>query len=115
MQGISQQYLEAAEIDGANFWQQLFYIRLPLLAPTSLFLFVTTAVSSMKVFQAVDVLTQGGPYGSTNVLVYYIYEMAFVNNRLDRAAAMGVVFFAILLLFTVLTMRWSDKKVNYDA
>lgn len=114
-QGISEQYIEAAKIDGANFWQQLFYIKLPLLAPTTLFLFVTTAVSSMKVFQAVDVLTQGGPYGSTNVLVYYIYDMAFLNNRLDRAAAMGVIFFVILLIFTVLTMKWSDKKVNYDA
>ena len=115
MKGISEQYLEAAKIDGANAWQQLIHIRLPLLAPTTLFLFVTTAVSSMKVFQAVDVLTQGGPYGATNVLVYNIYEMAFVNNRLDRAAAMGVVFFVILLLFTVITMKWSNNKVNYDA
>ena len=72
MKGISEEYLEAAAIDGAGGLQKLRYIKIPLLAPTTLFLGVTTVVSSMKVFQAVDVLTGGGPYGSTDVLVYYI-------------------------------------------
>lgn len=115
MKGISPQYLEAASIDGANSFQQLIHIKLPLLAPTTLFLVVTTVTSSMKVFQAVDVLTQGGPYKSTMVLVYQIYRLAFIDHRLDRAAAMGCVFFVILILFTALTMKWSNKKVSYDA
>lgn len=115
MKGISEQYLEAASIDGANSLQKLIKIKLPLLAPTTLFLLVTTVVSSMKVFQAVDILTNGGPYRSTNVLVYHIYKLAFVDHRLDRAAAVGCVFFVILLVFTAATMKWSNNKVNYDA
>jgi len=115
IKGISGQYLEAASIDGANGFQQLIHIKLPLLAPTTLFLVVTTVVSSMKVFQAVDILTLGGPYESTMVLVYQIYQLAFSDHRLDRAAAVGCVFFVILLVFTAITMKWSNNKVNYDA
>lgn len=115
MKGINGEYLEAASIDGANGLQKLIFIKIPLLAPTTLFLGVTTVVSSMKVFQAVDILTGGGPYGSTDVLVYYIYELAFVNFRIDRAATVGVMFFGALMLFTAVTMKWSNNKVNYDA
>lgn len=115
IKGISVQYLEAASIDGANSVQQFWYIKFPLLAPTTLFLVVTTVTSSMKVFQAVDILTLGGPYKSTMVLVYQIYDLAFVDHRLDRAAAVGCVFFVLLLIFTAITMKWSNRKVNYDA
>lgn len=115
IKGISGQYLEAASIDGANGLQQFIHIKLPLLAPTTLFLVVTTVTSSMKVFQAVDILTLGGPYKSTMVLVYQIYNLAFVDHRLDRAAAVGCVFFVLLLIFTAVTMKWSNRKVSYDA
>ena len=115
LKGISAQYLEAAEVDGASGWQKLWRIKLPLLAPTTLFLTVTTVVSSMKVFQAVDILTQGGPYKSTLVMVYHIYKLAFEDHRLDRASAEGFIFFLILLLFTAVTMKWSNRNVNYDA
>ena len=69
----------------------------------------------MKVFQAVDILTLGGPYKSTMVLVYQIYNLAFIDHRLDRAAAVGCVFFVLLLVFTAITMKWSNSKVSYDA
>ena len=115
IKGISEQYLEAAEVDGANGWQKLIRIKLPLLAPTTLFLTVTTIVSSMKVFQQVDILTQGGPYKTTMVMVYQIYKLAFEDHRLDRASAEGFIFFLILLLFTAVTMRWSNRNVSYDA
>lgn len=62
MIGISKDYYEASSLDGATGVQQFFKITLPLLSPTTLFLFVTTFLSSMKVFQSVDILTQGGPY-----------------------------------------------------
>ena len=115
IKGISEQYLEAAEVDGAYGWQKLLHIKLPLLAPTTLFLTVTTVVSSMKVFQAVDILTQGGPYKTTMVMVYQIYKLAFDDHRLDRASAEGFVFFLILLIFTAITMKWSNRNVSYDA
>ena len=115
MRSISPQYYEAAKLDGANAWQRFRFITVPLISPTTLFLFVTTFISSMKVFQSVDVMTNGGPYESTNVMVYWIYELAFVQFRVDRAAAVACVFFIILLLFTALTMKVSNKNVYYES
>ncbi len=115
MKGISQDYYEAASLDGAGRFQLWRYITVPLLAPTTLFIFVTTFLGAMNVFQTVDVMTEGGPYGTTEVIVYWIYDLAFKDYRVDRAACASIVFFVILMIFTVLTMRWSKCKVNYDA
>ena len=115
MMGISQEYYEAASLDGANGVQKFFRITLPLLSPTTLFLLVTTFLSSMKVFQSVDILTSGGPARSTEVFVYLIYRYAMVDFRMDRAATAAVMFFLILLAITVLTMKVSDRSVTYDS
>lgn len=115
MLGISRDYYEAAELDGANGFQRFRYITLPLLSPTTLFLFITTFISSMKVFQSVDVLTQGGPYNSTEVFVYYIYRLAFRDFRIDRASVNALLFFVILLVVTASTIRITNKNVHYEA
>lgn len=115
MRAISKDYYEAAELDGATYWQRLRLITLPLLTPTTLFLFVTTFLSSMKVFQSIDILTGGGPYRSTEVFVYKIYQYAMVDFRMDRAATMALAFFLLLLLCTAATMRISRGKVNYES
>lgn len=115
MQGIPQDYYEAARIDGADGVQQFRHITLPLLAPTTLFLFVTTFIASMKVFQSVDVMTGGGPGTATNVMVQWIYNLTFSEFRTGRGAAVSVVFFLILLVCTAATMKYSRRSVNYDA
>ena len=115
MQGISQDYYEAAAIDGADGVQRFRYITIPLLAPTTLFLFVTTFIASMKVFQSVDVMTGGGPGTSTNVMVQWIYNLTFRDFHTARGAAVSLVFFVILLVCTAATMRFSNRNVNYDA
>jgi len=115
MKGISPQYYEASAIDGANKRQQFFGITLPLLAPTTVFLLVTTFLSAMKVFQSVDILTSGGPARSTEVFVYLIYRYAMVDFRMDRAATSAVMFFIVLLTITAATMKVSDNNVNYDS
>ncbi|MBQ7858965.1 MAG: sugar ABC transporter permease, partial [Faecalibacterium sp.] len=115
MIGISKEYYEASSLDGASPVQQFFRITLPLLSPTTLFLLVTTFLSSMKVFQSVDVLTSGGPNRSTEVFVYLIYRYAMVDFRMDRAATSAVMFFIILLVVTALTMKVSDGSVTYDS
>ena len=114
MQGLPRDYYEAADIDGADRLQRFRHITLPLLAPTTLFLTVTTFIASMKVFQSVDVMTGGGPGRATNVMVQWVYNLAFSDFRVDRAASVSLVFFLILLLTTVATMRWSRQNVSYD-
>lgn len=115
MNSISQDYYEAAELDGASGFKKFKYITLPLLSPMTLFIFVTTFIASMKVFQSVDVMTGGGPYNATNVMVYWIYSLAFVEFRVDRAAVVSIIFFFILLIFTAITLKISNKSVNYDV
>lgn len=115
MQGIPKDYYEAAEIDGADSVQRLRFITLPMLAPTTLFLFVTTFIASMKVFQSVDVMTGGGPGTATNVVVQWIYNLSFRDFRAARSAAVSVIFFLILLVCTAATMKWSNRSVSYDS
>lgn len=115
MRSISPQYYEAASLDGASKTQQFFKITLPLLSPTTLFLLVTTFLSSMKVFQSVDILTSGGPARSTEVFVYLIYRYSMVDFRMDRAATAAVFFFIVLLIITIATMKFSNNSVNYDS
>ncbi len=115
MQGIPRDYYEAASIDGADKFHQFFRITVPMLAPTTLFLLVTTFIASMKVYESVDVMTAGGPGMATNVMVQWIYNLSFVDFRTARAAAVSVVFFLILLVFTAATMKYSNRNVNYDS
>ncbi len=115
MQGISRDYYEAAELDGASKVSVFRYITLPLLAPTTAFLLVTQFISSMKVYNIVDIMTSGGPSHSTEVLVYMLYQMTFEDYRIDRASVVAIVFFLFLMVVTALTMKWQDRKVNYDA
>ena len=115
MMGISTDYYEAAALDGANSVQKFFKITIPMLSPTTPFLFVTTFLSSMKVFQSVDILTQGGPYRSTEVFVYNIYRYAMEDFRMDRASTVAVFFFLLLLVITAATMKIANKKVTYDS
>ena len=115
MMGISTDYYEAAALDGANSVQKFFKITIPMLSPTTLFLFVTTFLSSMKVFQSVDILTQGGPYRSTEVFVYNIYRYAMEDFRMDRASTVAVFFFLLLLVITAATMKIANKRVTYDS
>ncbi len=115
MQGVSRDYYEAAALDGASKLSIFRYITLPLLAPTTAFLLVTQFISSMKVYNIVDIMTSGGPTHSTEVLVYMLYQMTFEDYRIDRASVLAIVFFLFLMVITALTMRWQDRKVNYDA
>lgn len=113
--GISKDYYEASSLDGATGWKQFRYITLPLLSPTTLFLFITTFINSMKVYQSVDVMTAGGPRQQTEVMVYYIYRLAFDDNRIDRASVVSLLFFVVLLIVTASTMRITNKNVHYEA
>ena len=115
MIGISKDYYEAASLDGATAVQRFWKITIPMLSPATLFLFVTTFISSMKVFQSVDILTKGGPYRSTEVFVYKIYLYAMEDFRMDRASVIAIAFFVLLLIITASTFKVSNSSVHYDS
>ncbi|TVY09728.1 carbohydrate ABC transporter permease [Paenibacillus cremeus] len=115
LRSIPLEYYEASNIDGASKFHQFRSITLPLLSPITLFLVVTNFISSMQVFQSVDVMTNGGPLESTKAMVYWIYEMAFGEFKTGRASALVIIFFLIIILLTMLQMWVSNKKVHYEG
>jgi len=110
LSNIPDELYEAASIDGATSVQQFFKITLPLLGPTTSFLFITTLMSSFKVFDLIAFLTAGGPNNSSTVLVYRIYEEGFQNFRMGYASAISWVLFLIVGLLTLLTWKLQNKS-----
>lgn len=113
LQGIPKDIYEAADVDGASPLRQFFTITLPMLSPTTFFLLITGVVGSFKVFDLIMVLTSGGPAGSTSVIVYYLYEAAFVNLQSGYASAMGIVLLLLILFVTLIQWVGQKKWVNY--
>lgn len=113
LQSIPRDLYEAAEIDGANAWVQLRRITIPMLSPTTFFLLITGIISSFKVFDLIAVLTGGGPMRSTSMLVWYLYDEAFVSLRVGYASSIAVVLFACVLVITALQWLGQKKWVNY--
>ncbi|TXK82710.1 carbohydrate ABC transporter permease [Paenibacillus sp. N3.4] len=107
---IPDELYEAASIDGATSIQQFFRITLPLLGPTTSFLFITTLMSSFKVFDLISFLTGGGPNDSSTVLVYRIYEEGFLNFRMGYASAISWVLFLIVGIITAITWKFQNKN-----
>jgi multiple sugar transport system permease protein len=98
---------EAASIDGANAWSQFVRITLPLLRPVLVLVLVTTVVGSFQVFDTIAVTTNGGPAGSTRVIIYYIWDQVFNRgNNMGMATAASVVLFLILITLTVIQTRF---------
>ncbi|REK71634.1 carbohydrate ABC transporter permease [Paenibacillus paeoniae] len=108
MTNIPEEMYEAASMDGATSFQKFYKITLPLLAPTTIFLFITLLIGSFKVFDIVAFLTSGGPFNSSTVLVYRIYVEGFQNFRMGYASALSWLLFMIVGVLTLLT--WTFQK-----
>ena len=113
--GISQinaELYEAARIDGASELRQALHITIPLLIPTIVFLATTTFITSMQVFDVVQVMTTGN--NGTSVINLYIYQEAFVRNKAGRAAAASIILFFIMLVSTVVRQKVAGgREDNY--
>lgn len=98
-------YYEAAVIDGANGWQQVWRITLPLLRRTLLFVVIIAMINSVQVFDPVYVLTQGGPASATTVLSYQVYKNAFEFGLAGKASSMAFVLFLVLVVAVAAVIR----------
>lgn len=110
LQSISDDLYEAADIDGASKWKQIWHITIPLLMPSIMIVTIMSSISAMKVFEEIYVMTGGGPLNSSKTLVYYIYEEAFDKLQMGYASAAGVVLFIITLIFSVINIKFMSKK-----
>jgi len=114
LQGIHPAIYEAAMVDGANYWDRLRRITVPMLRPMVIFVLITGTVAGFQIFETVMLITaggqanvasSGGPRNMTNVMLLQIYKDAFVNSNLGRAAAGSIITAILLLWFTTTNMR----------
>ncbi len=104
--GIPKDFYEAALIDGAGRWQAFWNITLPLLAPTTLFVIVTSTIGALQAFSLQFVMTKGGPSNLTTTVALLVYNYGFNYFRMGVAAAMSVVMFVFIIIVTLLQLRY---------
>ncbi|MGD6870978.1 carbohydrate ABC transporter permease [Sutcliffiella horikoshii] len=112
LQSIPDDLYEAADIDGASKWKQIWHITVPLLMPSIMIVTIMSSISAMKVFEEIYVMTGGGPLNSSKTLVFYIYQEAFEKLQMGYASAAGVVLFLITLIFSIINIKFMNKKEN---
>lgn len=108
LQSVPKELYEAASMDGANKWKQFINVTVPSLRPTTFFVMIMLVINCFKVFDLVQVMTDGGPGRATNVLVYDIYKEAFVKFNFGYASAISMVLFAIVLIITIIQFKWNQ-------
>ena len=105
---------EAAEVDGADRpWERFWTVTWPMLGPTTLFVAVITATQAFRVFETVATLTRGGPAFASDTLVYALYREGFVYFKAGYASAITMVFFAFVLILTLVQFRVLERRVHY--
>jgi sn-glycerol 3-phosphate transport system permease protein len=116
LQTVPPDLVEAAAIDGANSWQRFRNVVIPALSPITFFLIVTNLTYAFfNIFGTIDFLTRGGPYGSTSVSIYEIFQLGIRSKDLGRAAAQSLVLFIIVIGVTIFQFRTSGRRVTYGA
>lgn len=114
LQGVDRTYLEAADIDGANWFQKTFRITLPLISPTIFFVFLTMLIGCIQIFDEPYMLTKGGPGDASRTISLYIYNIAFGSQKFGLATAQSIILLVIILVITLIQFRASNIWVNYD-
>jgi multiple sugar transport system permease protein/sn-glycerol 3-phosphate transport system permease protein len=112
---VPDDYVEASALDGASALQAMLRIRLPLISPTLFFVLITTVIFvSEEIFTAISILTDGGPFGRTSNVLYFLFERGFRFFRVGEASAIAIFVFVVMVFLTWLQFRYVEKRVHYD-
>jgi multiple sugar transport system permease protein len=113
LNNVAPDQIEAARLDGAKGWRMLWYVVLPQLRPATFIAVIVTVIGALRSFDLVSIMTNGGPFGSSRVLSYYMYEKALgeYGFRMGYGAAIAVVLFAIMMIFIsgFIWKMWRDE------
>lgn len=104
---------EASGLDGAKSWQRFRDVTLPCISPTTFFLVIITMVSSLQAYDQIQILTQGGPSGSTRTLLYMYYQLGFEEFNMGQATAVAIVMIILTVLLSAIQFTASKKWVHY--
>lgn len=112
LNGVDRYQIESGILDGCSFRQMLWHVILPQLRPATFVAIVVTVVGSLRSFDLIAIMTQGGPFDSSSVLAFFMYEQAITNYRMGYGAAIAVVLFLIMLIYiaTFLTKMIKDEE-----
>jgi multiple sugar transport system permease protein len=114
LNNVAPDQIEAARLDGAKGWRMLWYVVLPQLRPATFIAVIVTVIGALRSFDLVSIMTNGGPFGSSRVLSYYMYEKALgeYGFRMGYGAAIAVVLFAIMMIFIsgFIWKMWRDER-----
>jgi ABC-type sugar transport systems, permease components len=112
LQTIPPELYEVADIDGASKWQKLIHITIPLLSPVTFFVTIMLMLAAFNIFEAIYVMTDGGPGGATNTIMYYIYHNGFRLYKMGYASALAWILFLILVVLTVIQFKLRKDESN---
>ncbi len=110
LMSVPKELYEACDIDGASFLRKHLTVTIPHIMPTIALVTTISAISAMKVFAEIYVMTKGGPLNSSKTIVYYIYERAFENLDLGYASALAVVLLIIVMAFSLINILFFEKN-----
>lgn len=110
LQSVDLTLYEAAEIDGAGRWDKLRYVTMPGLKPIATYIVITNLIAAIQIYEQVLFITNGGPYGQTEVLVFRIYRDGFWDFNLGMAGASSLIMALIIITVTVMYYNWSTKS-----
>lgn len=113
LERVPKELYEAASVDGAGRWRKFKSITLPLISPTTFFLTIITTIDSLKAYDQIQVLTQGGPSGSTRTILYLYYQTAFENFNIGEATSIAVILLIIVGCLSGIQFVASKKWVHY--
>lgn len=106
LQAIPSEIYEAARIDGSGFWGTLRFVTVPMVRPITLFVVAINTIRSFQIFIEIFVMTRGGPLNSTLTSVFYLYDRAFYRFEMGYASAIAYLLFVVILVFTVVQMKY---------
>lgn len=109
LQSIPQHLYEAAELDGASAWQRLWHITLPMLRRTTGVVVILQLLASLKIFDQVYIMTQGGPDGATKTTLLYVFEEGFTGYRIGYASAASYIFFALIVIVSLIHLHLARR------
>ncbi|MBQ7065742.1 MAG: sugar ABC transporter permease [Lachnospiraceae bacterium] len=113
LEKVPKELYEASGMDGAKWWQRFRDVTLPSISPTTFFLMIITMVNSLQAYDQIQILTQGGPSGSTRTLLYMYYQLGFEEFNMGQATAIAIVLIFITVLLSIIQFVGSKKWVHY--
>ncbi|MEX2104783.1 MAG: sugar ABC transporter permease, partial [Bacilli bacterium] len=114
IRNVPSDLLEAADLDGANSWRKFIHVTIPMISPTTFFLVIVQLIQALQAYDQINVLTQGGPSGSTRTILYLYYQSAFESFNIGEASSVAIVLILGCVLLSVISFTVARRTVHYS-